>query len=550
MVDMESQGTFQDCSPLNLLEQCDSSEVNGYLQIVSGQVYWWIYFDRGKIVYASHSIEPLERLERHLRRLGHKMTDILKKTYKSVQLSFSKQSEQLSRNIDYSIVCSLLTKKQLNHTQTTELNEAIFKEVIESLLWVRTGSYEFSSERIEVPLVGRFSVRAITATIFAKDWRVTTNVPYSDNQTRAIGTRASREVANKVLNQREIFLGDANIVGTNYLTAYGPLYDHQKQLNPSAAKPIGMIYVGEPETGVQESQRNLEFIGYELGGMILLLAGVVAVPIARSFSQPLRRLNDFAKAVATGEPGVRLKTTERQDEIGVLSQELNQMASSIEANLEAVRRQEERSRLLANITSRIRESLKLEDILNTAVNETRVGFKSDRVIVYRFDSALLQSLIKSRQPSSIDGYPQSQLEPVEHPPVDVVPQSQKNTILVVDDSINVRRFLALTLEKAGYQVEEAKDGQDAIDKIMGGLKVQAVICDIEMPRLDGYGFLSRVKSNPAFSQLPVAMLTSRSGEKHRRLAMNLGAAAYLSKPYAEPELLETLKRLLQIRTYA
>ena len=124
------------------------------------------------------------------------------------------------------------------------------------------------------------------------------------------------------------------------------------------------------------------------------------------------------------------------------------------------------------------------------------------------------------------------------------PPSQKDTILVVDDSINVRRFLALALEKAGYLVEQAKDGQDAVEKLLGGLEVKAVICDIEMPRLDGYGFLARVKSDSKFSTLPIAMLTSRSGDKHRQLAMTLGAAAYFSKPYNERELLLTLRQLI------
>jgi chemotaxis family two-component system sensor histidine kinase/response regulator PixL len=121
---------------------------------------------------------------------------------------------------------------------------------------------------------------------------------------------------------------------------------------------------------------------------------------------------------------------------------------------------------------------------------------------------------------------------------------QKDTILVVDDSINVRRFLALALEKAGYLVEQAKDGQDAVEKLLGGTRVAAVICDIEMPRLDGYGFLARVKSDPTLSLLPIAMLTSRSGDKHRQLAMTLGAAAYFSKPYNERELLATIKDVI------
>ncbi|MEM7595680.1 MAG: hybrid sensor histidine kinase/response regulator, partial [Cyanobacteria bacterium P01_A01_bin.83] len=119
-----------------------------------------------------------------------------------------------------------------------------------------------------------------------------------------------------------------------------------------------------------------------------------------------------------------------------------------------------------------------------------------------------------------------------------------STILIVDDSVNVRRYLAGILERNGYRVEEAKDGRDAVDKLEGGLAVQAVICDVEMPRLDGYGVLSEVKSDPKFEQLPIAMLTSRSNDKHRKLAMKLGAAAYFSKPFNEQEMLKTLDSLI------
>ncbi|MBD2299750.1 hybrid sensor histidine kinase/response regulator [Nostoc sp. FACHB-87] len=125
-----------------------------------------------------------------------------------------------------------------------------------------------------------------------------------------------------------------------------------------------------------------------------------------------------------------------------------------------------------------------------------------------------------------------------------LPPKPKGKILIIDDSINVRRFLALTLEKGGYQVEQAKDGQDALEKLETGLQIAAVICDIEMPRLDGYGFLGKVKNNGDLKNIPVAMLTSRSSDKHRRMAMQLGARAYFSKPYNEQELLRTLEQLI------
>jgi two-component system, chemotaxis family, sensor histidine kinase and response regulator PixL len=124
-------------------------------------------------------------------------------------------------------------------------------------------------------------------------------------------------------------------------------------------------------------------------------------------------------------------------------------------------------------------------------------------------------------------------------------RSPTDTILVIDDSINVRRFLAAMLEKEGYQVEQASDGRDAVDKLLGGLVVHAAICDIEMPRLDGYGVLEALRSHEDFEELPILMLTSRNSEKHRMLAMNLGASAYFSKPYTEPELLGTLKSLVK-----
>jgi two-component system, chemotaxis family, sensor histidine kinase and response regulator PixL len=133
------------------------------------------------------------------------------------------------------------------------------------------------------------------------------------------------------------------------------------------------------------------------------------------------------------------------------------------------------------------------------------------------------------------------------PPAALQPTATQEaiTILVVDDSIHARRYLALSLEKAGYAVEQARDGQEAVDQLLGGLKVQAVICDVEMPRLDGYGVLSEIKTRSEFRNLPIAMLTSRSNEKHRKLAMNLGATAYFSKPYNEQELLQTLASMME-----
>ena len=132
----------------------------------------------------------------------------------------------------------------------------------------------------------------------------------------------------------------------------------------------------------------------------------------------------------------------------------------------------------------------------------------------------------------------------------VTPRVEQTTILVVDDSINMRNILGTILERAGYCVEQGKDGQDAMDKLLGGLSVHAIICDIEMPRLDGYGVLVELRENPQLKDIPIIMLTSRSSDKHRQLAMRLGANAYITKPYQDHELLQVIEQVLQPQAFS
>jgi chemotaxis protein histidine kinase CheA/CheY-like chemotaxis protein len=124
-------------------------------------------------------------------------------------------------------------------------------------------------------------------------------------------------------------------------------------------------------------------------------------------------------------------------------------------------------------------------------------------------------------------------------------QKSEPTVLIVDDSITVRSLLSLTFEKSGYRVEEARDGKEAWEKLKSGLPCDIVFCDIEMPRMDGLELLSRMQKDPALTDLPIAMLTSRGADRHRQMAFNLGAKGYFTKPYLEEQLLEAAGRMLQ-----
>ena len=227
----------------------------------------------------------------------------------------------------------------------------------------------------------------LDVTLFARDLRVSTTLPYGNSKSRAIGTRVAREVAEVVLNQKKEFLGQTNILGKNYLTAYSPLYDHQKELNPTQAKPVGMAFLGTTLDEVQNTTGKQQLIGFGIGGGILLLVSLMAIPVAGSFARPLRRLAGFAQQVGAGEQGVRLEATERQDEIGILSQELNQMAANIEANLKARRQEAEGVQLFADIAaSRANNFQDLESVFNKAVQGAREILKVDRVVIYRFNA--------------------------------------------------------------------------------------------------------------------------------------------------------------------
>ncbi len=118
-------------------------------------------------------------------------------------------------------------------------------------------------------------------------------------------------------------------------------------------------------------------------------------------------------------------------------------------------------------------------------------------------------------------------------------------VLIVDDSITVRELLSMTFSKAGYRVEQARDGQEAWDKLRSGLPCEIVFCDIEMPRMDGLELLSRLQKDPDLCEIPLAMLTSRGADRHRKVAADLGARGYFTKPYLEDVLLDAAQRIRQ-----
>ncbi|MEH1841275.1 MAG: hybrid sensor histidine kinase/response regulator [Nostoc sp.] len=121
-------------------------------------------------------------------------------------------------------------------------------------------------------------------------------------------------------------------------------------------------------------------------------------------------------------------------------------------------------------------------------------------------------------------------------------------VLVVDDAISLRQTISLTLQKSGYQVIQAQNGVEALEKLQLHPEIQVVISDLEMPRMNGFELLGNFRQYPNLAKKPVMILTSRSAEKHRQLAQELGAKAYLTKPYLEHEFLSKINELINSNT--
>lgn len=140
---MTRRGTFQKLRPLSLLEHLSSCYDSAHLQISSNSVSWSVYLEQGKIIYASHSVDPFERLERHLRRLDNQNDTIDSETVAQLRLIYKTDSlPQSNHNTDYEAICWLVNHQYMNHAQAAALIEKLVKEVIESFLLVKEGSYE------------------------------------------------------------------------------------------------------------------------------------------------------------------------------------------------------------------------------------------------------------------------------------------------------------------------------------------------------------------------------------------------------------------------
>ena len=126
---------------------------------------------------------------------------------------------------------------------------------------------------------------------------------------------------------------------------------------------------------------------------------------------------------------------------------------------------------------------------------------------------------------------------------EAVEESHEIVVMVVDDSITIRKVTERMLSRHGIKVVTAKDGVDAVAQLQEHIP-DLMLLDIEMPRMDGYEVATHVRNDERLKNLPIIMITSRSGSKHKEKAMQIGVNKYLGKPYQEDDLMANINELI------
>ncbi len=124
--------------------------------------------------------------------------------------------------------------------------------------------------------------------------------------------------------------------------------------------------------------------------------------------------------------------------------------------------------------------------------------------------------------------------------------TMEKTVLIVDDSENIRNILIFTLDRAGYKVLSAIDGLDAL-KFLNGRTLDLIITDLYMPNINGLEFTRKVRKNPVYTKVPILFLTTESQQDKKLCAKDMGANAWLIKPFSPEKLLEAIIKLMSIK---
>ena len=438
---MTSCGTFQKLRPLSLLTHLSNSYDSAHLKVVSNSVAWSIYLEEGKIAYASHSVEPFDRLDCHLRRLAFRMPSLSSETRAKLRLMFENDlsKEQLNINSEYQAICWLIERQHLTEDQAKILIEGLVKEVIESFLLVEQGSYELHSFPETTSYLTKLDLSNL--------------VKYAQKQLQAWQSLAPE-------------------ISSPYQCPYLAASSLNQKLSSELQQKLTAILKGFSfrHLAILLNQDELRLAQslypYIKAGNVLL----------QSPSAPFDCLPSFAKSVKeqTKNYLLPLKIT------------ANKSVTAI---------------------SLVPSSPELPEI-------SPQNHQSVNIVVE---------------------------------PINNLPETQLNKkiykIVCVDDSPTMLREISYFLDDESFAVSTISNPVKALMQIVR-LKPDLILLDVKMAGIDGYELCRLLRNHSFFKITPIIMVTGNTGIIDRVKARMVGASGYLTKPFAQADLLKIVFRHL------
>ncbi|WP_414624738.1 response regulator [Calothrix sp. CCY 0018] len=471
---MNNFATFTKLPPLSLLRHLSSCFENTCLQVQSHSVNWWIYLEEGKIAYATHSIEPFDRLERHLRRLSVQIPALTSEIRVQLRMMFEPDSQRLSDKTvedtqesisptqpsDYQAICWLVTQKYLNPTQAAVLIQELVKEVIESFLLIKKGTYEFHKHLILSPKICRLD-------------------------------------ADKLLS----FSQDRLQSWHNF--------------NPQITSPFQRPYLWiNTKTQVQkisEVQPNL--LNWMKGFSLRHLAVIMnqdELQLARSLYPHIQ-----SGAILLHEPDPPFDKLPKTDIL------LYKTPTKVrQRNIKEVADTTNLKETLPQTNTKQKQAVPLPK-QKLPVNKVTIA------PVTQLASPPTEKVEKEIKPSKIKAAP----------PAETLPPQKVYKIVSVDDSPVMLKEISRFLEDESFSVVTIDNPLKAVMSIIRH-QPDLILLDLNMEGIDGYELCRIIRNNSKFKNTPIVMVTGSKGFVDKVKARLVGASGYLTKPFTRADLLK------------
>ncbi|MEH1927153.1 response regulator [Nostoc sp.] len=485
---MNNSGAFTKLRPLSLLRQLSNCSDSTCLQALSNSVSWSIYLEQGKITYATHSVEPFDRLERHLRRLSHQIPLLTSEVRVQLRLMFEPDlhnqliehnSNSISHPPEYQAIFWLVSQEHLHSTQAAMLVQELVKEVIESFLLIKEGTYQLTEPLKRMPKNCQLDVEKILecCQIGLQNWQAF--VPQISSPYQRPYLLINSKLEEKDLPNLQPHL-------TNCMKGFS-LRHLAVILNQDEIQLVGDLYP------------------YIVNGAIIL----------HEPDPPFDRLPKIFE-----QRYLRWSLTCAERSRGSLP------ALSLRRRVEVRATPELFSK---SITDLVHSKEKLSITLNSyaVISEENI------VPVQRLRQISAPPKANFQEPTISNNInPASQRVTAA-----TVTAEKVHKIVSVDDSRTILKEISYFLENENFSVVTINDPIKAVLSIIRH-KPDLILLDLNMVGIDGYELCRIIRNNSIFKRTPIIFVTGNKGIVDQVKARLVGASGYLTKPFTRTELLK------------